>query len=51
MTVKLKSFAETQNSEAAPAEKEQDASHLFLEVNQSSEVETNKKQVILFYFF
>uniref|UniRef100_A0A3P9JLM6 URB1 ribosome biogenesis homolog n=1 Tax=Oryzias latipes TaxID=8090 RepID=A0A3P9JLM6_ORYLA len=44
MMTKLQSFAETQNSEAAPAEEEQDASDLFLDVNQSSMVETNKKQ-------
>ncbi|RVE65079.1 hypothetical protein OJAV_G00132260 [Oryzias javanicus] len=47
ITVKLKSFAETQNSEAATAEKEKDASDLFLEVNQSSEVEANKNQILV----
>lgn len=53
MMTKLQSFAETQNSEAAPAEEEQDASDLFLDVNQSSMVETNKNQVrflILLFF-
>uniref|UniRef100_A0A3P9IDF2 URB1 ribosome biogenesis homolog n=1 Tax=Oryzias latipes TaxID=8090 RepID=A0A3P9IDF2_ORYLA len=47
MMTKLQSFAETQNSEAAPAEEEQDASDLFLDVNQSSMVETNKKQILV----
>ncbi|XP_023817454.1 nucleolar pre-ribosomal-associated protein 1 [Oryzias latipes] len=47
MMTKLQSFAETQNSEAAPAEEEQDASDLFLDVNQSSMVETNKNQILV----